>query len=111
VMRLWKDFRTNLMYWRFRHITRNRLRLRQWRNRRRSSPRLAAAYSPYRGRPMYTPVYGASRQRSWIALGVMVVLLTGLSVGAQQTYINPTFVSLIGTLVVVGCVYWALRGV
>jgi hypothetical protein len=109
-MRLWKDFRTNLMYWRFRHITRNRLRLRQWWHRRRSGPAAPPGYSPSRARGTAMPMYRSSRQRTWIALGAMVILLTALTVGVQQTTINPGFVYLIGTAIVVGCIYWALRG-
>jgi hypothetical protein len=109
-MRLWKDFRTNMMYWRFRYITRNRLRLRQWWHRRRSASASPVAPSPYRGYANYRPAYRTSRRRSWIALGAMVVLLTALTVGVEQTTINPGLVYLVGTLIVVGAIYWALRG-
>jgi hypothetical protein len=109
-MRLWKDFRTNMMYWRFRYVTRNRLRLRQWWNRRRSGSFSSAAPNPYRGQTGYRPTYRSSRQRSWIALGAMVILLTALTIGVEQTTINPGFVYLVGTLIVVGAIYWALRG-
>lgn len=110
-MKMWKDFRTNLMYWRFRHVTRNRLRLRSWWQRRRT-PRTPAGYTPYRARGVSSrPTYSAhSARRSWLSLTALVVLLTALSVGVRQTYISPGFVYIIGSLIVVGCIYWALRG-
>ena len=109
-MRVWKNFRTNMMYWRFRYVTRNRIRLRQWWNRRRSSARVVPGYSPYRGGVSAMPLYRSTRQRSWIALGALVILLTVLTVGVQQTTVNPVLVYVIGTAIVVGCLYWALRG-
>jgi hypothetical protein len=110
-MRLWKDFRTNMMYWRFRYVTRNRLRFRQWLNRRRSAPRAVPSYTGYRERGAAFRVYRSSWQRSWAALGAMVILLTALKVGVDQTTVNPGLVYALGTLVVVGCIYGALRGV
>lgn len=110
-MRLWKDLRTNMMYWRFRHITRNRLRLKQWWNRRRSPSRPVAVPSPYRGVTGRYPTYGRTRQRSWMALAALVILLTALKVGVEQTVVNPGLVNALGILVIVGCMYWALRGV
>lgn len=111
-MKMWKDFRTNMMYWRFRHITRNRLLLRSWWQRRRSISRTPAGFAAYRERGLATQASYRyhSRQRSWIALGAMVILLTALSVGVRQTYVTPGFVYIIGSLVVVGSVYTALRG-
>jgi hypothetical protein len=110
-MRLWKDFRTNMMYWRFRYITRNRLRLRQWWHRRRATPRAVPRYGGYRERGTAYSSYRSTRQRTWIALGAMIVLLTALKVGVDQTTINPGLVYAVGTLIVVGAMYWALRGV
>jgi hypothetical protein len=104
--RLWKDFRTNLMYWRFRHITRNRLRVQSWWNRRRQP-----APTPYRPRASATYVYPYTNRRSWIAFFALVILLTALTVLAKQVFINPTIVYGIGALIVVGTIYWAMRGI
>ena len=109
--KLWKDFRVNLMYWRFRHITRNRLRFRQWRNQHRSPSRPVTTPNPYRGYAATAPLYRRSRQRTWIALAALVILLTGLKVGVEQTIVNPGLVYALGVLIIVGCTYWALRSV
>ncbi|HLJ67644.1 MAG TPA: hypothetical protein VKX16_09840 [Chloroflexota bacterium] len=111
--KLWKDFRTNLMYWRFRNITRNRLRLKAWWAKRRPVARAVPRphYVPYRERGTASYVYRGSQRRSLTALLVMVGLLTALTAVAQHTYINPGIVYAIGALVVVAAVYWALRGV
>ncbi len=112
-MKLWKSFRVNLMYWRFRYITRNRLRLQAWWNSRRR-PKVTTGSSSFRPRAsaMYYPVGASSSQRhSWIAFGAMIVLLTALTSVAGQIYIAPTLVYAIGTLILVGCIYWGLRGV
>jgi hypothetical protein len=114
--RLWKNLRTNWMYWRFRYITRNRLRLKSWWARRRqtiSVPRgPRTPYGPgagYRPRGGATFVYRRSSGRAWALLLDMVLALTALRVWADSTYINPTVVYGIGALVVVGAVYLALR--
>src|SRR5947209_20567226 len=104
-MKLWKSLRTNMMYWRFRYITRNRLRLQSWYNRRRQ-PR-----SAYRPRGAATHVHQRSGRRTWIALLTMVALLTALRVAGQHTTINGSLSYLASTLIVIGCIYWALRGV
>lgn len=104
-MRMWKSFRTNMMYWRFRYITRNRLRLQSWYNRRRQP---APSYRP---RGVSTFVYRRSGRRSWIALLVMVILLTALHVAGHYTTISSAVSYLASTLIVIGCIYWALRGV
>jgi hypothetical protein len=110
-MKLWKSFRVNLMYWRFRYITRNRLRLQAWWNTRRRQQTPAGAYRP-RASAMYYPVGPSSSQRhSWTAFGAMVLLLTALTTLAGQVYIAPSLVYAIGTLILVGCIYWGLRGV
>lgn len=112
-MKIWKSFRVNMMYWRFRYITRNRLRLQAWWNARRR-PRVGAAPSGSRPRAsaMYYPVgSGSSQRHSWIAFSALVVLLTALTSVAGRIYIAPTLVYAIGTLILVGCIYWGLRGV
>lgn len=115
--RLWKDFRTNLMYWRFRHITRNRLRLRNWwMARQRKSPRSPfngkRVASPYRERGAASYVtYRNSRRRSWIALAVIVIGLTALSTASGRWQVNGALIYALESLVVVGAIYWALRGV
>lgn len=121
--KLWKDFRTNLMYWRFRHITRNRLRLKSWWARRRQPGNRAKlytadrtrGYAPYgygsreRGTAAY--VYGRSQRRSLIALAAMVILLTAASATAHRVYISPGIDYAINSLIIIGCIYYALKGV
>lgn len=112
-MKLWKSFRVNMMYWRFRYITRNRLRLQAWWNTRRRA-RPAGGSSTFRPRAsaMYYPVGSQSSQRqSLLAFGAMILLLTALTSVAGQVYIAPSLVYAIGTLIIVGCIYWGLRGV
>jgi hypothetical protein len=114
-LKLWKDFRTNLMYWRFRWITRNRLRFQAWWNTRRagiSPARPRDQYSRYRERGIaaYNPYSASSTRRTWISFLVMVVLLTALTVWARNTFIAPALVYGMGAAIVVGSVYWALRG-
>ncbi|HZU14802.1 MAG TPA: hypothetical protein VFB58_18350 [Chloroflexota bacterium] len=109
-MKLWKDFRTNMMYWRFRYVTRNRLRFQAWRNNRARTRRTPVAVS-YRERGMaagYRP-YRSSARRLWLILIVMVVLLTALQAVAQQIVIAPGLVYAVGTLIVVLSVYAALK--
>jgi hypothetical protein len=61
---------------------------------------------------MYYPIGSGSTQRSsWLAFGAMIVLLTALTTVAGQTYILPSLEYAIGTLIIVGCIYWGLRGV
>ena len=112
--RLWKDFRTNMMYWRFRHITRNRLRLRNWWMARRRQPPFSGSRpaTGYRERGLASYVnYRHSRRRSWIALAVMVVALTALSVAGGHYAVSGAITTALGSLIVVGAVYWALRGI
>jgi hypothetical protein len=116
--RLWKDLKTNWMYWRFRYVTRNRLRLRSWWNRRRPSlgARRSGSIHVQRPRDTYRPqgsaafVYGRSSKQAWGLLLSMVLALTALSAWANSTYVSPAVVYAIGSLVVVGAVYAALRG-
>ncbi len=102
--RLWKNFQVNLMYWRFRHITRNRLRLQSWYRRQQPTrsfrPRGSAAY-----------VYRRSGRRSWIALLAMVALLTALRVWSNHNSVSSTLVYFLSALFIVGAIYGALRGV
>ncbi|MGH2442276.1 MAG: hypothetical protein ACRDFX_03810 [Chloroflexota bacterium] len=115
-MKLWKDFRTNLMYWRFRHITRNRLRLRSWwshqhlSGRLNRSPRTSTPYAGSRWRGTATYVQYRSPKRTWMLLIGMVILLTLLQVWAQHTVIAPVLIYALGVLIVVGAMYTALRG-
>jgi hypothetical protein len=116
--RRWKDLKTNWMYWRFRYITRNRLRLRSWWHHRR--PSLGTRGSPsihiqrpddsYRPRASAAWVRGRSSKRAWALLLGMVLALTALSAWANSTYVSPALVYAIGSLVVVATVYTALRG-
>jgi hypothetical protein len=110
-MKWWKDLRTNLMYWRFRHITRNQHRLRAWWQRRRPGSRSTPKYpySPARG--MASHVYRGSQRRSWTAFLGMVVALTALTYAAGQWGLPSGLVPLFGMLVICGAIYWALRGV
>ena len=105
--RAWKSLRTNMMYWRFRYVTRNRLRLQSWWYRRRHSQ--PQAPSSYRPRASATYVAYGTRRRTWIALIVMVLLLAILRTYGN-TYISPSLVWPLETLVVVLAIYWALRG-
>jgi hypothetical protein len=102
--RLWKNFRTNLMYWRFRNITRNRLRVQSWWARRRGPT------TQYRARGSASMIYYHSSRRSWVALSILVVLLTALKVTALYVFINPTLVYLLGVVIVIGVIYGTLRG-
>lgn len=108
MMRLWKNFRVNMMYWRFRYITRNRIRFQTWYRRRRPNKQAPRSYRP---RGAAATVHRRSSRRTWSALLVMVAALTALTAAAQRVYIAPSLVYAIGSLVVVGCIYWALRGV
>jgi hypothetical protein len=69
--------------------------------------RPADAYRP-RGSAAF--VYGRSSKRAWGLLLGMVLALTALSAWANSTYVPPAVVYGIGSLVVVGAVYVALRG-
>src|SRR5579884_3025958 len=114
-VRWWKDLRTNFMYWRFRNITRNRLRLKNWwaRNRpgvKRNPPKGVIYARPFE-RGLASRVYGGSQRRSLTAFAGLVLGLTALSALAQHVFISPGIVYLIGTLIVIGCIYYALRGI
>ncbi|MGI8826483.1 MAG: hypothetical protein ACR2JC_12705 [Chloroflexota bacterium] len=98
-----KDFRTNFMYWRFRYITRNRMRLqsayyRRRQPRSRTRPRGGAAF-----------VYRRSPRRTWLILLVMVVLLTALSDASRRGYVNGSVDYALSSLVVVLSIYTALK--
>jgi hypothetical protein len=111
MIRLWKRLRTNMMYWRFRYVTRNRLRMRQWWSRHKPARRPARpVYSGARGRGTAAFVYHGSARRSWTAMAALVILLTALTYLVGKTYVNPGLVYLAGTIVVVGSIYYALRG-
>jgi hypothetical protein len=115
MMRLWRDLRTNMMYWRFRHVTRNRLRLKSWWARRRPNGRRLQPGGPTYARPfergLASRVYGSSQRRSLTAFAALVILLTALSALANRVFISPGLVYLIGTLIIIGCIYYALRSV
>jgi len=100
---LWKKFRTNLLYWRFRYVTRNRLRLQQVFNR-----RTAPTAVPYRGRA--TALYPGARasRPTWIAFLLMVCVLTALQVGEARALISHSLM-LAGTIIVVGAVFYYLQ--
>ena len=104
MIRLWKNFRVNLMYWRFRHITRNRLRFQSWYRRRQPvqgfRPRGSAAY-----------VHRRSGNRSWIALFVLVAALTALRVWGNHSSVSNTLVWILSIAVIAGILYWAMRGI
>ena len=103
MIRLWKNFRVNLMYWRFRHITRNRLRLQSWWNRRQMPAR---AYRP-RGSAAY--VYRRSSRRAWIGLLIVVAVLTAITVAGRHLGLAETIIYLLNAVVVGGAIYWAIR--
>lgn len=103
-MKLWKDLRVNFMYWRFRNITRNRLRLQSWWYRRRQPS------STYRPRGAATFVYRHSARRTWLALLVMIALLTLLGEAGKHYPINPTLSYALSAFIIIAAVYWALKG-
>jgi len=109
-MKLWKAFRVNMMYWRFRYVTRNRLRFQAWMNSRRRPSTPSTSFRP-RASAMYYPTGSAGQRRSWEAFGGMIVLLTALTSIAGQIYISPSLVYAIGTLIIVLGIYVGLRGV
>jgi hypothetical protein len=106
--KLWKNLRTNMMYWRFRYITRNRLRLRSWLALRKG-PRMTIVPPRPRERAVASYSYQHSARGTWLALLAMVLLLTGLKVLANYYYIIPSIVYAIGMLIVVGAIYLSLR--
>ena len=104
----WKNLRTNMMYWRFRFVTRNRLRLHAWWLARRG-PKLHAVPTYPRDRGMsYRPYHHSSRD-TWITLLVVVALLTGLKVLASRVFVYPSVMYALGAAVVIGGVYLTLR--
>lgn len=109
-MRMWKSFRTNMMYWRFRYITRNRLRLQSW-FRRRQAPHMARpTYARnYHARGTAASVYHRSSRRSWIILFIMVAMLTALRVWSNHSNVNATLVYVLGVVVIIGSLYWAVN--
>lgn len=118
--RILKDLRTNFMYWRFRYITRNRLRLQSaWYKRRQPRPG-ARSFRPapgaFRGgvgtvRERGTAQYVVRRaaRRTWIVLLVMVALLTAVSYLGQHGYIAGSLVYPLQSLVVILSIYYSLR--
>jgi hypothetical protein len=46
-----------------------------------------------------------------MAFGAMIVLLTALRSWASFVFVSPALIYLLGTAVVVGTIYWALRGI
>ncbi|GAC1467979.1 MAG: hypothetical protein NVS2B16_16550 [Chloroflexota bacterium] len=101
--RMIKDLRTNMMYWRFRYITRNRLRLQSaWYRRRQPRP-------VYRPRATAPFVYRRSSSKTWIALLVMVAMLTAISVATNRGYVPSGLNSLASVLVVIAAIYWATK--
>jgi hypothetical protein len=46
-----------------------------------------------------------------MAVLAMVVLLTAVRVAGHYTTISGTVSYLVSTLIIIGCIYWALRGV
>jgi hypothetical protein len=114
--RPWKALLTNMMYWRFRYITRNRLRFRSWLARRRQSsapsyPGPTSRVTRFRPRGSASFTYSHSPARSWGALIAIVVLLTALSVLANHVVVPSFLVYGLGALIVVGILYWTLQRV
>lgn len=101
----WRNFRTSLIYWRFRYITRNRLRFRSWISRR-NAPQMVIVPRP---RATASYVHQHSVRRTWALLIGMTLILTALKVLASEVYIFPSLVYAVGALVVVGAVYSAVR--
>lgn len=103
MIRLWKNFRINLMYWRFRHITRNRLRLQSWWNRRQQPARV------YRPRGSAAFVYRRSSGRAWIGLLILVSAMTAVTVIGRQLGLGGTIIYLLNITLIGGAIYWAVR--
>jgi len=106
MIQLWKNFRVNLMYWRFRHVTRNRLRFQAWLRQRRTPPSLG-----YRPRGSARVVRYHSPQRTWAVFIAMVVILTALQVLGGQSEINGTLVWGLSAVTVIAALYAALQSV
>jgi hypothetical protein len=104
-----KSLRTNMMYWRFRYITRNRLRLQSWWNRRRQPKRVAPAV--YRTRGAASQVRYRTARRTWIAVLLMVSLLTALKVISDYNAVNSYLNFGLTWGIIIACMYWALMGV
>ncbi|MGI8968517.1 MAG: hypothetical protein ACR2GA_05360 [Chloroflexota bacterium] len=108
---IWKEFRTNTMYWRFRYVTRNRLRLRSWWLHNKPNSRTMRSAQQWRPRasaatPMY--VQEGSVRRTWIVFLVMVACLTAIRIAGQNTSLNPTLGSIADALIIVAAIYAAL---
>jgi hypothetical protein len=115
-MRIWKAFRINLMYWRFRYVTRNRLRFQNWYHRRFRSGGGSrtgfggygrAGYGNWRERGTAAYVYRSSGKRTWTILLVAMVIITAI----RSSSISPTLAFGLSTLVLIAAAYWAMKGV
>lgn len=106
---VWKTFRVNMMYWRFRHVTRNRLRFQSWYRRRQPVRMPRSKPSAYRASA--SVVYRRSSRRTWAALLVMVVVLTALQYLGNHSNLGSSLIWGLSSLVVVGAIYWALRSI
>ena len=106
MIQLWKNLRVNLMYWRFRHVTRNRLRLQAWLRQRRPPPRLG-----YRPRGSARVVRYHNAQRTWAIFIALVVVLTALQILGARSEINGTLVWGLSVVAVIAALYAALQSV
>jgi|SRR5579875_786478 len=104
MIQLWKNFRVNLMYWRFRHITRNRLRFQAWMRQRRQTP-----VTGFRPRGSARIVRYHNSQRTWVIFLIMVAVLTALQVAGSRSDISGTLLWGLSGLTIVAAIYAALR--
>jgi len=118
--RILKDLRTNFMYWRFRYITRNRLRLQSaWYRRRQPRPGArpfrpgAGAFRPggdmFRERGTAQYVVRRTARRTWIVLLIMVALMTAIRYAGDNGYVASGLVYPLQSLVVILSIYYCLR--
>ncbi|MGH2447996.1 MAG: hypothetical protein ACRDFS_05270 [Chloroflexota bacterium] len=105
-----KSLRVNLMYWRFRYITRNRMRLQAAWYRHRQPHNRTYAQQQFKPRGSASTLYRSSATRTWIIFVAMVIILTIFSVAGTQTTVNGTLLYGLMALTVVGAIYLALRG-
>lgn len=109
----WKHLRTNWMYWRFRYVTRNRLRLRNWWSHHRLG-RPGARSVPYsgvrgRGTASVLRYTDSSSRRSWLIFLVMTAMLTAVHMAVAKGVLAGSIGGVVDTVIVVGALYIALR--
>ncbi|HEX8917512.1 MAG TPA: hypothetical protein VF898_03335 [Chloroflexota bacterium] len=106
--RLWNRLYNNhIIYWRFRYVTRTRLRLQSWYRRRRPG----VPTRQYRPRASASVVRYQTSRRSWLILALMVCALTALSVIGHRTDVNHLLIYVAQVGVILASLYAAVQGV